>query len=72
MIKHKRVNLSLDVDVVNTLKKKTKNLSKYVENLVLRDIALNKSETVSAYGGSIPPPRTFFSEFLPFIYPRYL
>jgi len=52
MIKHKRVNLSMDKEVYKAVKKRVKNMSKYVENLVLKDLALNNNNTSSGVWSS--------------------
>ncbi|MBN1386356.1 type II toxin-antitoxin system CcdA family antitoxin [Candidatus Woesearchaeota archaeon] len=56
MISKKPVNLSLDFELIQNLKKKRINLSKYVEKLILKDLAaipMLKNRYVGV-GGSNP------------------
>jgi hypothetical protein len=61
------IHLSIDKTVYNYLRRNRVNISKYVERLVLQDLAANQTQQVAQSnkrdGGSNPPGAIHFSDF---------
>ena len=59
----KKLFLTMDEEVIRMLKKKCSNVSRYLENLALKELASERTygiQSFSRFGGSNPLPHIFF------------